>query len=1165
MDDPFNAGDGSTVTDGWQDTDTITNLYAFKGTDLNDVFTINIINNNSMNELIWYVMGMGGDDLIETNVIDESNDGTNSHIMALYTDDTAGIYANLSQNFVHQGNLDDGTYDPVTGIYTGSYTGGLDTLVNINHVSGTNFNDILTGNDNYNFFIGTDGNDKINGMGEENEISYYHGDIENPLFNGVIVNLGTVTDPVTGVAPGTAVGKQGNLDYNTTPLFTDTLTNIENVTGSEFDDILIGNSDRNDFSGTEGDDIINGMDGRDDVSYDWAIDNPLFNGIIVDLGASTVTAIGKQGDLDYNTNPLFIDTLISIENVTGSRFDDELTGIADQDNYFDGTLGDDIIDGGGGNGWNSIDYDERFWHPDFNGVVVTLGDGDAAGTATGKGLDYNDDAYTLFTDTLYHIDGVTGSTFSDDLTGNADHNHFNGTLGDDIIDGGDNWDHVSYKWDIEHPDYAGVIIDLSKVLDINIPDDYFNVTGKRVDNPNNDDPLFTDTLISIQGITGSDFDDELTGSIDDGDPTTNEGNHFNGTEGDDIINGMDGYNTLSYVWDIRDPDFDGVIVDLSFTTNNVIGKRVGNPSNDDPLFTDTVTNINRVEGSRLNDTLIGDGGDNRLEGHEGFDILKGGAGNDYLYGGSQYEYLYEGGTERADMADYSDSSSGIRIEMNDSESLYVYDAYGVTNSQDYLNGIEWIRGTNEIDTVNGDGRFLFLEGGAGNDILFNIEGASYWSAPTGVTINLNNATLNNGDYVLTVADGYGGGSEDTLTNVEELMGSQNEDFLTGQDNVHNAFIGGGYIDWINGGAIDFIQGGDISNTAIYALDPAGIEAMIIWDGDNTTPTSGGLGGWVNDGFGAASIDNLTNITDIVGSMHDDVMTIDSIDNAFEGQWMFSGWAGDDEFNGSARTDEITMVSYSDDPNGVEVHLSGDNPYTTGGQDEDGYAIDGWGDYDTLNYIDDVVGSSFDDELYGNYLDNILFGGDGEDTLTGLGGNDFFRFQDADSIDTIKDFTSVSGSSGENDLLQFDHEDYDFHANGLLGADDHYTSASLTDTTTYPIADPTQHRVIGVIDTVDDSSDPTNWSNPFSAEILSVLNGAIDAGAEIDQSYPNYNDGSSYLIVSNGTDSRAYYWEGDRTGDDVINASELRQFAELENFSDIASLDENNFDIEMQAV
>ena len=42
------------------------------------------------------------------------------------------------------------------------------------------------------------------------------------------------------------------------------------------------------------------------------------------------------------------DTLISIENLTGSAFDDTLTGDGD-DNVLSGLAGDDTLDGGAGN------------------------------------------------------------------------------------------------------------------------------------------------------------------------------------------------------------------------------------------------------------------------------------------------------------------------------------------------------------------------------------------------------------------------------------------------------------------------------------------------------------------------------------------------------------------------------------------------------------------------------------------------------------------------------------------------------------------------------------------------------------------------------------------------------------------------------------------------
>ncbi|MCA0856673.1 calcium-binding protein [Phaeobacter italicus] len=101
---------------------------------------------------------------------------------------------------------------------------------------------------------------------------------------------------------------------------------------------------------------------------------------------------------------------------------------------------------------------------------------------------------------------------------------------------------------------------------------------------------------------------------------------------------------------------------------------------------------------------------------------------------------------------------------------------------------------------------------------------------------------------------------------------------------------------------------------------------------------------------------------------------------------FSGGAGDDYFNSSMGDDTYNggrssydQVSFAFDPGGVTANL------------RDGIATDGWGDTDTLNSIEMLRGSAFNDTLIGNSKRNILRGVEGEDTINGLKGRDEVRY------------------------------------------------------------------------------------------------------------------------------------------------------------------------------
>ncbi|WP_414160014.1 type I secretion C-terminal target domain-containing protein [Pseudomonas sp. BNK-44-b] len=82
-----------------------------------------------------------------------------------------------------------------------------------------------------------------------------------------------------------------------------------------------------------GNDLLDGGPGNDTASYASAT-----AGVTVDLGHA-----GAQ-----NTGGAGLDTLVSIENLIGSDYNDTLIG-NDGDNVLSGGLGDDILIGGGGN------------------------------------------------------------------------------------------------------------------------------------------------------------------------------------------------------------------------------------------------------------------------------------------------------------------------------------------------------------------------------------------------------------------------------------------------------------------------------------------------------------------------------------------------------------------------------------------------------------------------------------------------------------------------------------------------------------------------------------------------------------------------------------------------------------------------------------------------
>jgi Ca2+-binding RTX toxin-like protein len=199
----------------------------------------------------------------------------------------------------------------------------------------------------------------------------------------------------------------------------DVLRDIEGLTGSNLDDVLLGDDASNLLVGERGDDLIQargsgtldalGADvldgaGGDDTLEGGAGDDILRfedspNPVTVDLAAGTATGWGS-------------DAVSSIEAVIGSDLNDSLLGDAN-DNRFVGGFGDDLIDGRGG-------VDQAAYFDAFEPVIVDL----AAGTATGWGAD-----------TLVDIEDVLGSAHADVLAGDEGPNAVMGGSGDDTLEG----------------------------------------------------------------------------------------------------------------------------------------------------------------------------------------------------------------------------------------------------------------------------------------------------------------------------------------------------------------------------------------------------------------------------------------------------------------------------------------------------------------------------------------------------------------------------------------------------------------------------------------------------------------------------------------------------------------------------------------------------------
>jgi Ca2+-binding RTX toxin-like protein len=850
--------------------------------------------------------------------------------------------------------------------------------------------DIINGGDGNDVIIGGAGADVMNGGAGIDTVSY------ETATTGVVLAFsatdqygigGLYTNHLAGGITGDAAG--------------DTFANFEVFVGSSFNDQVYGSSTTsmtynlgagndvfdNDYYANVVD-VVHGGDGNDtiwtgagdDVLYGDAGNDTLYgeNGndtLIGGAGADRLDGGNGNDTADYSTSGAGVqvslatgqahggdaegDTLVSIENLTGSAFNDTLTGDAGA-NVLNGGKGDDILIGGagadtliGGDGNDTADYSAS-----GAGVQVNL--------ATGAG--HGGDAEG---DTLVSIENLNGSAFNDTLTGDANNNVIYGGAGNDVIDGGAGTDYI----------YGG--------------------DGNDV----------------ITGGTGNDFEYGGAGNDTFLVEWSYSGDHYDGGDGIDTFDA-----------DVPVLNQYAQYIDLATGTNNwedhftSIENIIGSAVADKFWGTD---GANEFHGRDGDDLLDGRGGDDKLYGENGNDTLIGGAGNDLLDGGAGDDTLIGGtgadiliGGDGVDTADYSGSSAAVQVN------LAVGTGHGGDAEGDTLASVENVTGSDFNDTLTGDAGNNVLNGGKGDDTLIGGAGADtldggagndtadYSSSATGIVVNL------------ALGTGQGGDAQgDKLIAIENVIGTAFDDTLTGNAGSNTLHGGAGNDHFVASGGGDHYDGGAGSDWIDYRPSGTGVSVNL----------ATGVGH-----LGFAEGDTYTSIENIHGSNFDDTLIGDDNANVMYGgggsdhiyggggnDMIYSG-GGYDHIDGGAGID---TVSYSDSWSYVVVNL------------QTGVGQYGAASRDTIVNVENVVGSNYNDTLTGdagaNKLDggagndtlnggagnDTLIGGAGNDILTGGAGADVFQFSAGFGNDAITDFWAGLGRTDRIQLLGTDMHSY----------------------------------------------------------------------------------------------------------------------------------------------
>ena len=399
------------------------------------------------------IVGLGGDDLIKGRGGNDTlcgNAGKDT-LVGGPGDDVlrgGGAYDRAGYSLAPTGV----TVDLESGVATGW---GTDKLVSIEFVLGSAFDDHLFGDGRRNFLRGGDGDDLLIGRGGPDWLRGDSGD-----------------DDLRGTGGNDTVdGWDGNdtLDGGNGDDLIRGMAGADRLIGGSGDDRLEGRYGSDTLIGGPGDDRLDGGIGSDWVAYGTA---PIDGGVGVKVNLDTGTATGGHGT----------DELRSIENIIGSRFNDELYG-TDASNVIKGNDGQDWISGLRGS-------DHLLGGPDNDDLWGGEGDDVLEGHG---GSDY--------------LDGGSGD---DLIRGGADSDSTLPGSGNDTINGGTGWDSVRY---LDAP--RGVVVDLGAGTAAGFGDD---------------------TLTAIENAWGSEHDDVLIGNGLD--------NLLRGWTGNDVLRGRGGNDYL---------------------------------------------------------------------------------------------------------------------------------------------------------------------------------------------------------------------------------------------------------------------------------------------------------------------------------------------------------------------------------------------------------------------------------------------------------------------------------------------------------------------------------------------------------------------------------------------------------------------------------------------
>ena len=805
-----------------------------------------------------------------------------------------------------------------------------------------------------------------------------------------------------GVAVSLQNGR-GYMGYASKDDWLEQLYNIEALVGSNYADVLIGDSGVNHLWGESGGDVLIGLGGADRLDGGSGSDTVDYRhspfAVSVDLTTQTASGGHAQGD-----------AIFSIENVTGSDHSDTLTG-SSASNKLVGRKGNDTLDGKGG-----TDVLDGGAGDDVLTGAGTLEGGADNDTITGAGVidgGTGDDVLHVMTadGTTYYSSSISGGGGTDHATLTRNHGGYGGTHGGLFLGALVDTTGTAHAFDAHAAASYSVF---ETALDL-LASGYQSISYKYAFDSNYPhhfprDYRFKSVDVSsdverldVFGGTGSTSEVifHVNGLVYDG----GAGN------GDVFVADWSG-EASALSWEL-DPAVSRTIYGVEVSNFERLHLRLG--GGDDALTGGT--GVDYFHGGGGHDTLTGGGGNDRLIGDAGNDVLNGGdgssnvldggsgddtlTGNGRLDGGAGDDVLTGAGTLEGGADNDTITGAGVIDGGTGDDVLHVMTADGTTY---YSSSISGGGGTDHATLTRNHGGYGGTHGGLFLGALVDTTGTAHaFDAHAAASYSVFETALDllasgyqsisykyafDSNYPHHFPRDYRFKSVDVSSDVERLdvfggTGSTSEVIFHVNGLVYDGGAGNGDVfvaDWSGeASALSWELDPAVSRT-IYGVEVSNFERLHLRLGGGDDALTGGTG--VDYFHGGGGHDTLTG-----GGGNDRLFGGDGDD-------VLEGGAGADVIAGGAGRNTL---SYAGDTTGVNIDLAAGTAHSgdaTGDTIAGEFSVTlGGSGNDTLKAAANgsrLIGNDGNDSLIGVVGEDQLFGGEGDDTIDGGDGADLLR-------------------------------------------------------------------------------------------------------------------------------------------------------------------------------